>query len=490
LVPEDAPALVALRREALEAHPLAFGASPDEDRGLSLEFVRDALDPGARERTAVFGLFEGGTLAGLVGVVRAAERKRRHRSHIWGLYVAPPARRNGAGRALLEAAIAHARSWPGVTLVELSVSSASPEALRLYRLLGFRQWGSEPQALSVDGTFVDEYHLAIHLDPERAPDLPRADSDEIAARVARTLQAGDVLDGLARRLPPSDLQSLLLHVFRRRSAGRGPADLLAQYERTPRLRPSAVDARTLLGLERAAFACADAFEAVALAPIAPVGVNVVLGGVDQNNALATVRSDEVLADPTTLQALECARRRRSGDASTIRLASRSHPVRLQPTDVPWFSPHFALFSLVSAGRDRGSWAFEMESLREHLRAYLTLVRRLATEGYSFATIDLALSDTGRNRARLDAAGAGVLEPLATEFPKARLRVDDTREQGRNYYAGLCFSLNAVDPKGMTLNLADGGFTDWTRRLLSNAKERLLVSGIGLELVAKRFRTSP
>jgi len=492
LVPEDAPALVALRREALEAHPLAFGASPEDDRGLSLEFSRAALDPSARERTAVFGLVDGGALAGLIGVVRAAERKRRHRSHIWGLYVAPRARGSGAGRALLEAAIAHARAWPGVTLLELSVTSASPEALRLYRAMGFRQWGSESQALSVDGTSVDEYHLAMELGPttttlppEEAPPSP----DAIAARVARALQAGDVVDGLARRLPPSDLQSLLLHVFRRRSAGRTAADLLAQYERTPRLRPSAADARSLLGLERAAFGCADGFEAVALAPIAPVGVNVVLGAVDQNNALATIRSDEVLADPTTLQALECARRRRAGDASTIRIASRSRPLRLQPTDVPWFSPHFALFSLVTAGRDRGSWAFELESLGEHLRVYLRLLRRLATEGYAFANVDVVLSDTARDRARLDAAVGAVLEPLTAEFPKARFRADDTREQGRNYYAGLCFSLNAADPTGTTLNLADGGFTDWTRRLLSNAKERLLVSGIGLELVAKRFRTS-
>jgi hypothetical protein len=119
-----------------------------------------------------------------------------------------------------------------------------------------------------------------------------------------------------------------------------------------------------------------------------------------------------------------------------------------------------------------------------------LLRRLATEGYAFADVDVALSDTARARARLDAAVAAVLEPLAAEFPEARFRVDDSREQGRNYYASLCFSLNAADPTGTMLNLADGGFTDWTRRLLSNAKERLLVSGIGLELVAKRFRASP
>lgn len=37
---EDAGPLVALRREALETEPMAFGSSIDDDRGLSLELVR------------------------------------------------------------------------------------------------------------------------------------------------------------------------------------------------------------------------------------------------------------------------------------------------------------------------------------------------------------------------------------------------------------------------------------------------------------------
>jgi ribosomal protein S18 acetylase RimI-like enzyme len=161
LVPDDAAALVALRREALEAHPQAFGASPDDDRGLSIDFVRGALDEGARERSAVFGFFDGGALAGMVGVVRATERKRRHRAHLWGMYVAPRARRRGSGRALLRAAVEHARSWPGVTSLGLSVAVSSTAALELYRAAGFVEWGREPGALLVDGVPVDEHHFAL-----------------------------------------------------------------------------------------------------------------------------------------------------------------------------------------------------------------------------------------------------------------------------------------------------------------------------------------
>ncbi len=43
--------------------------------------------------------------------------------------------------------------------------------------------------------------------------------------------------------------------------------------------------------------------------------------------------------------------------------------------------------------------------------------------------------------------------------------------------------------GMDYDLVDdGGFTNWTRKLLSSEKERLLTSGIGTELLLKAFRT--
>ncbi len=309
----------------------------------------------------------------------------------------------------------------------------------------------------------------------------------IVSRIARALAGDEVVDGLARRLPPTDLQSLMLHVYRERSARRLPAELLAQYERAAMVQPSTVNPRLLAGVERLAFECAAAFEAVELAPVAPLGLNVVLGAIDQNNCLATVRNAEVLADPTTVQALECARRRRAGEPGTIKLCARSRQLRLQPFDTPGFSPHFGLFSLVTAGRDRGALAFELESLREQLAFYLTLFARLGSDGYRIAGVTVEVSDTARDESRLERAEADVLHPLAAAFPDTTLRLDRTREQGRNYYSGLCLRIDATDCTGRSLNLADGGFTDWTQRLLSNAKERLLVSGIGVELLTKFFR---
>src|SRR3954462_15476728 len=111
-------------------------------------------------------------------------------------------------------------------------------------------------------------------------------------RIARELNPADLLHGMSHQLSASDLQSLLLQVFRERSAVRTPGELLTQFERSAVVRPAAIDPRALAELERAAFACAAEFEALELAPVAPLGLNRVLGGIDQNNCLATVRNME------------------------------------------------------------------------------------------------------------------------------------------------------------------------------------------------------
>lgn len=71
LEPDDAPAVIALRREALSSSPLAFGASLEDDRGLSLEFMRASL--GNAASSAVLGAFDGEALVGMVGILRLAD---------------------------------------------------------------------------------------------------------------------------------------------------------------------------------------------------------------------------------------------------------------------------------------------------------------------------------------------------------------------------------------------------------------------------------
>ena len=159
---QDAASLMSLRREALEADPLAFAASIEDDLALAPDFVRRSLE-NEREQ-AVFGYFEADTLCGMVGLSRASRLKQRHAATVWGMYVSTRARRRGAGRALLDAAVEQARAW-GLEQVQLSVTDAAPAAKRMYEAAGFRSWGRQPRALEWRGRFVDDHHMVLDLLP-------------------------------------------------------------------------------------------------------------------------------------------------------------------------------------------------------------------------------------------------------------------------------------------------------------------------------------
>jgi hypothetical protein len=60
--------------------------------------------------------------------------------------------------------------------------------------------------------------------------------------------------------------------------------------------------------------------------------------------------------------------------------------------------------------------------------------------------------------------------------------DPDRPAGLGYYAGLCFKAFVVRDDVRT-EIADGGLINWTQSLLGNRKERLVISGAGIEGLA-------
>ncbi len=156
---EEARPLIALRREALLAAPLAFASSPDDDVASRLELVCARL--GADDGSATFGAFAP-ELVGMVGVVPESHVKTAHKLNVFGLYVREDARGAGLGRRLMEAVIAWGREC-GAAALHLAVAESAGEARGLYESLGFSCWGVEPDALRHGGVSVAEHHLLLRL---------------------------------------------------------------------------------------------------------------------------------------------------------------------------------------------------------------------------------------------------------------------------------------------------------------------------------------
>ncbi|MCU1237191.1 MAG: hypothetical protein JWP63_5158 [Candidatus Solibacter sp.] len=346
----------------------------------------------------------------------------------------------------------------------------------------------------------------------------------IGDRIERELGMAGLVNALASKLPASDLRSMLMEVYRMRAAEVKEATIRAQFNRDPLMAPSTVSARELMAFDSVAFRAAAEFFALDLSPVCPFSSASTLGGTSQNNVVTAIRNAEVPGDPTIAMALEAARRR--GSADVVRLCASHRVIRLQPFDVPGYSPHFRLFGLVTAGRDTGSWRFETAHLVEHVRVYLRTFRMLNAVGYSLQSplveftdmiaMEAALAEAGITRdeiresvrahrlggserflrergiaalpnARHPRLEADVIAPLRDEFPEAQFHVNQQRLEGLGYYNSFTLRISPEAPNGDRYPVVDGGFTEWTARLLGNRKERLLISGIGSEFVCRTYR---
>lgn len=368
-------------------------------------------------------------------------------------------------------------------------------------------------------------------------------SDQIAQRIGRELDVSNLCELLAEKLSGADLHSLLLAVFKRRIGEILPARLTQENAATL---ASNVSGRLLNKVDQVAFETASHFEAVELSPVTPLGAVAVLTGLDQGNVLSTIRALECASDPTIGLALECARlRRKQPDRKeTHRLCTSQRVLRFPLPSTPGYTAHFKLLCMVSAGRDVGSFGFEVEALREQIDFYLTFVKNLRAIGFSYSHIAVQICDTrlvshlcarfnidrdnikATVRARDSQSSERLLEKYAIDWPKAmqsraeELAAYDLPEHlirhmsliqqdlcdvlqgihegvefsfnlrrltGLGYYDGPCFHIKMTTDRGESFMLADGGFVQWTQRLLGDKKERLLTSAIGIELLCRLFR---
>ncbi|MFI6788832.1 hypothetical protein ACIBG4_16030 [Nonomuraea sp. NPDC050383] len=282
-------------------------------------------------------------------------------------------------------------------------------------------------------------------------------------RIERDAGVSGLVEILAA-LAPSDLQSVLLGVYRLRADNLQPAQVLRRYEQDRFSVLPASDPRALMAFDLQAFTVLAelGFTTVELSPVCPLGTVSTVATVNQNKVVTTARNGEVVADPTNVLALEAAVRRRT--QGVVRLATSHRVVRAQMFDQPGALPHFRLLALATAGRDRGSKRFELAALAEHLDAYLRLVEGLRVE--------LTELPDGPRTQDLEEQ---VIGPLTERYPNASIGLDNSRESGRGYYIAACFKLRLGG-----VEVGDGGFTTWTRRLLGNAKERLLISALAQE----------
>ena len=313
--------------------------------------------------------------------------------------------------------------------------------------------------------------------------------NKVIERIESQTGISGLVSILADQLSPTDLQSLLLEVYRVRSQRIQPSAVLSDFESNRFVRPSAVSPASILEWEQIAFShLPGGFEPMALSPVCPFGTNSAVAPIDQNWAVSTSRNTEVVSDSTNVLALECALRRRkilrtnSKSFEQVHLAASHRLLRAQKYADPKSMAHFSAFALCSAGRDPGNLQFELSTMGMHIRFYLVSLRSFLDLKVA---LHLSITDFGDNP-RDELIETQLLSAIRAEFDGVDCALDRERTTGRGYYIDLCFHIHGTNSSGERLQLVDGGVVNWTQKYLSNAKERLIISGIGSERVCNEF----
>ena len=164
LTETDAEAFWNIRLRALRDDPESFGSSYEEvlERGIA------GVTQGLRAKDvasddATFGAFDGNQLVGIASFRRVSSIKMRHKAIIWGMYVPRELRKEGIGKALMQAAIEYAKTLPDLEQINLAVVLTSREARHLFISLGFETYGLERRALKLHDRYFDQELMSLRL---------------------------------------------------------------------------------------------------------------------------------------------------------------------------------------------------------------------------------------------------------------------------------------------------------------------------------------
>ncbi|MEZ5690965.1 MAG: GNAT family N-acetyltransferase [Rickettsiales bacterium] len=145
-----------LRLEAVRQYPQSFGQSYSGVQKQDRKWCTDSLKNGD-----IFTYEQNGKMVAIAGIYSMKPENMRHRAVLFGMYVKPEFHKQGIASALINHIIDDIK--PSHKQLQLTVTTTNNPAIELYKKHGFVIYGTDPDALLVDGKYYDEYLMIKKL---------------------------------------------------------------------------------------------------------------------------------------------------------------------------------------------------------------------------------------------------------------------------------------------------------------------------------------
>lgn len=145
-----------LRLEAVKLHPESFGQSYEGVQKQDKKWAEDSLENGT-----VFTYEQHGKMVAIAGTFSMKPENMRHRATLFGLYVNAENRGKRIASSLINHIIDYTK--PSHKQLHLTVTTTNNPAISLYKKHGFVIYGTEPEALLINGKYYDEYLMLRKL---------------------------------------------------------------------------------------------------------------------------------------------------------------------------------------------------------------------------------------------------------------------------------------------------------------------------------------
>ncbi len=303
--------------------------------------------------------------------------------------------------------------------------------------------------------------------------------NKIIEKINQKLNDSNIIQKITDNLSFSELQSLLMELINTKRKELSINEIFNQYKNDVYVRPSSIDARKIFNIEKILYnILPEKFDAIELSPVSPLGCCSQITDISQNRIISTIRKSEVCSDPTNLLALEASKRRKENN-EIVRIAANHRVIRSEKILTKDTFPHFKIFCICLAGRDKGNYSFEINSAIEIFLYYNKLLLTLKKNGFQFSDAKIIIKSNDQNKLNILKSGLGKVEEKISNI---KLYYNLDMDENWNYYRCVRFNF-FIKSNNEEYFISDGGDTDWTQKIMNNKKERFFISGLGIERLA-------